>query len=74
MLSTGGGGVCPARMEGASQDPTAQLLITGHPAATAALAPLPAAARLPASASKQTCTNDNDKTNNSNNSEPNNDN
>ena len=38
--------MCPAEVGGASQDPTAQLLITGHPAATAALAPLPAAARL----------------------------
>ncbi len=34
-----------AWVEGASQDPTPDLLITGHPIATAALAPTPAAAR-----------------------------
>ena len=34
-----------AWVEGASQDPTPSLLITGHPVATAALAPTPAAAR-----------------------------
>lgn len=38
-------GVYPVGVEGASQDPTAQLLISSHPVATAALAPLPAAAR-----------------------------
>ncbi|KAA6418674.1 MAG: hypothetical protein FRX49_11327 [Trebouxia sp. A1-2] len=37
--------VVAARVEGASQDPTPNLLITGHPIATAALAPIPAAAR-----------------------------
>lgn len=42
----GGVGVWPVGVQGASQDPTAQQLITGHPAATAALAPVPAAARL----------------------------
>ena len=34
-----------ARVEGASQDPTPDLLITGHPVATAALSPTLAAAR-----------------------------
>ena len=38
-------GVMAARVEGASQDPTPDLLLTGHPVATAALAPAPAAAR-----------------------------
>ena len=38
-------GVLTARVEGASQDRTAHLLLTGHPIATAALAPAPAAAR-----------------------------
>lgn len=37
--------VVAAWVEGASQDPTPDLLITGHPIATAALAPAPAAAR-----------------------------
>ena len=37
--------VFAARVEGASQDPTPELLIVGHPAATAALSPAPAAAR-----------------------------
>ena len=37
--------VLAAWVEGASQDPTPDLLITGHPIATAALAPTPAAAR-----------------------------
>ncbi len=37
--------VVAAWVEGASQDPTPDLLITGHPIATAALAPTPAAAR-----------------------------
>ena len=37
--------VLAAWVEGASQDPTPDLLITGHPIAMAALAPTPAAAR-----------------------------
>lgn len=40
-----GGGVVAARVEGASQEPTPDLLLTDHPVATAALAPVPAATR-----------------------------
>ena len=43
--SSQGDGVGAARVEGASQEATPDLLLTDHPVATAALAPMPAAAR-----------------------------